>query len=177
MMLNSGCSFNMVIFDLDQTLANTSVVSELRRAGRWSDVMKRVSSIEIYPGIHQLIEGLSIRKVPLAIVTKSPDMIPKAFVRHHGWPITIIVGYHQVKKRKPDPEGLLLAIKKAGIPAERVSHVGDHAEDTAAARAAGVLAIGAAWGSDDIESLRTSAPDHMFSLVDDLSEFLFQRYQ
>lgn len=167
----------MIIFDLDQTLANTSIVADLRKARQWSAVMSSVPSIEVYPGVHDLIADLDRRKVPLAIVTKSPDMIPKAFIDHHRWPIKNVVGYHQVKNRKPHPEGLLLAIKNAGVAdASAVCHVGDLPEDTEAARAAGALSIGAAWGTEDLAGLKESSPDYLFDSIRDLSKFLLKKY-
>ena len=139
--------------------------------------MSHVPSMQIYAGINELIAELHRREVSLAIVTKSPDMIPKAFAKHHGWPITNIVGYHHVKQRKPHPEGLLLAMRNAGADPTKVCHVGDLAEDTAAARAAGVLALGAAWGCEDLNSLVASSPDRLVDSVEDLSEFLLNRYR
>ena len=39
------------------------------------------------------------------------------------WPIDIVVGYHHVKKRKPDSEGLLLAMSQAGADPGTTFHV------------------------------------------------------
>lgn len=137
--------------------------------------MSRVPSIVVYAGINALIAELNRRKVPLAIVTKSPDMIPREFAKHHGWPISNIIGYHQVRRRKPDPEALRLAMKQAGVNGGAIYHIGDHAEDTEAARSAGIIAIGAAWGAENLDALRASNPDHLFESVGQLSEFLLGR--
>lgn len=110
----------------------------------------------------------------MAIVTKSPDMVARAFVRQNGWPIDIIVGYHQVRRRKPDPEGLLLALEQAGAGPAGSFHVGDRSEDTEASRAAGMLALGAAWGINDDAELRSSNPDEVFATVADLRGFLLR---
>ena len=165
----------MVIFDLDQTLADTSIAADLRRARRWREVMALAPSFKIYPGITPLIVKLHGQGVPLAIVTRSPDMVAKALVARHGWPITNIVGYHHVKKRKPDPEGLLLALKATGVNPKDAIHVGDHAEDTEASIQAGMVAVGAEWGSEDVQGLRASKPHHLFQSVTELGEFLSKR--
>lgn len=162
----------MIIFDFDQTLVDTSSVEHLRAVRNWKGVMAKAATLPIYPGIHDLLKALHASGKTLAIVTKSPDMVPKYFIRQHHWPIDIVVGYHDVKRRKPDPEGLLLAMTRAGTTPDQTLHVGDQAQDTEAARAAGVMAIGVTWGSADQGELIASAPDHLFHTIAELTEFL-----
>jgi HAD superfamily hydrolase (TIGR01549 family) len=162
----------MIIFDFDQTLVDTRPVEALRAARKWKDVMARASKLTIYEGITDLLAELHHRSQALAIVTKSPDMVARAFIRQYKWPIDIVIGYHQVRNPKPDPEGLLLAMSKAGSTPDDTFHVGDQPEDTAASRAANVVALGAAWGLTDINPLKVSAPDHLFVSVADLRNFL-----
>lgn len=162
----------MIIFDFDQTLVDTQPVEVLRAARNWKAVMARAADLDVYGGINDLLNELHARDQVLAIVTKSPDMVPRAFVRQHRWPIDIVVGYHQVKRRKPHPEGLLLAMDKAGATPESTFHIGDQPEDTEASRAANVVAIGSGWGIGNVEALRASTPDHLFMSVADLRAFL-----
>jgi len=164
----------MIIFDFDQTLVDTQPVEALRAARNWGAVMARAAELEIYAGINDLLRKLHARDQALAIVTKSPDMVPRAFIKQHKWPINIVVGHHQVKRRKPDPEGLILAMKKAAASPESTFHVGDQPEDTEASRAASVVAIGSGWGIEDAQALKASAPDHLFMTVSDLREFLLE---
>ncbi len=102
-------------------------------------------------------------------------MVPKAFIRAHKWPIDIVVGYHHVKKRKPDPEGLILAMSQAGADPRSTFHVGDQPEDTEASRAAGVMALGAAWGIQDAAALEASKPDCIFKSVEQFKSFLLKK--
>jgi len=162
----------MIIFDFDLTLVNTRPVEALRSARRWKDVMARLPELEVYGGIHELLDELGTRGETLAIVTKSPDMVPKDFIKRYKWPIGIVIGYHQVKRRKPHPEALQLAIRKAGREPIDTRHIGDHPEDIEASRAASVKAIGAGWGSSDICALKAAKPDHLFMSVEELRAFL-----
>jgi len=162
----------MIIFDFDQTLVDTSSVEPLRAARNWKAVMAKASQLPVYEGMTDLLNELHASGHTLAIVTKSPDMVPKAFIKAHSWPIDIVVGYHQVKNKKPDPEGLLLAMSKAGATAENTYHVGDQPQDTEASRGAGVMALGSAWGCSDTQELQASKPDEMFATVGDLATFL-----
>jgi HAD superfamily hydrolase (TIGR01549 family) len=165
----------MIIFDFDQTLVDTSPVEHLRKAGKWREVMAQASSLPVYDCVHELLNEIHAVGEPLAIVTKSPDMVPKAFIKQHSWPIKIVIGYHQVRARKPDPEGLLLAMQKAGARPEETYHVGDRPEDTEASRGAGVFALGSAWGLTSTYELKASAPDQIFRSVADLRAYLKAR--
>ena len=102
-------------------------------------------------------------------------MVPKAFAKQHGWPIDIFIGYHQVSARKPDPEGLLIAMKLAGAQPHETFHVGDQSDDTAASKSAKVVSIGAGWGIPDVSDLKASQPDFLFSTVAELSEFFTKK--
>lgn len=134
--------------------------------------MGKVANLPVYPGIEDLLTGLASDGHQIAIVTKSPDMVAKWFIKNRAWPIQVVVGYHDVKRRKPDPEGLLLAMKRVGAKPEQTLHIGDQAQDTEAARAAGVRAIGVTWGIADHTELAKSNPDHLFHTVQDLAKFL-----
>jgi HAD superfamily hydrolase (TIGR01549 family) len=165
----------MIIFDFDQTLVDTSPVEHLRSARRWADVMRRAPSLEIYAGIPELLSELEAMGETVAIVTKSPSMVAKSFIERHRWPIEILVGYHDVRRVKPDPEGLLIAMERAGARPEETLHVGDQPQDTEAARGAGVTAIGSAWGIADMTALRSSRPDEIFETVADFWRYLARR--
>lgn len=164
----------MIIFDLDQTLVDTSTTEALRTARRWGDVNRRLSGLSPYPGITELITELSRLGQELAIVTNSPDMVPRHFIRRCSWPIKIILGFHQIPsgKRKPDPTGLLMALAEGESAHESTNfHVGDAPEDTEASRRANMVSIGAGWGSKNVTLLRKSGPDHLFMSVDELHSF------
>ena len=134
--------------------------------------MAQAPTLEVYGGVHELLFDLDASGQTLAIVTKSPDMIARDFVRRYRWPISIVIGYHQVSRRKPDPEALTLAMREAGAERDETFHVGDQPEDTEASRRAGIVAIGAGWGSADVGLLRASNPDHLFTSIQECREFL-----
>ena len=157
----------MVIFDFDQTLVDTSSLASLRTARRWSEVNMRARSLSPYPdpGIAELLGDLAAWNQSLAIVTSSPSMVAEGFVSRYDWPIDTVVGYHQVSRRKPHPEGLLVALQRGEADAATSFHVGDRPEDTEASHRAGLVAIGAGWGSEDVAGLRQSNPDHLFMSI------------
>jgi phosphoglycolate phosphatase-like HAD superfamily hydrolase len=158
----------LIIFDFDQTLVDTSPVEHLRAERRWKDVMARLSGLEVYPGIDELLNDLHASGKLLAIVTKSPSMVPKWFIDRQGWPVDVLIGYHDVKFRKPHPEGILTALAKGKSAAADSYHVGDQVQDTEAARAAEVAAIGVTWGIKNDADLIASKPDEVFKTVAEL---------
>lgn len=166
----------MLIFDFDQTLVDTRAVASLRQARDWPTVRVRMRTLEPYPGITELLVKLHALEQPLAIVTSSPDMMVREFAQQHQWPIETVIGYHQMRRRqKPDPYGLNLALQACDAEAATSYHVGDRAQDTQASRGANVIAVGAGWGSEEIDQLIESSPDHLFTSVEELSVFLLER--
>ncbi len=115
----------MIIFDFDLTLVDTQPVEELRTARQWRSVMARLPERKVYDGVHELLRDLDSCGQTLAIVTKSPDMVARHFVKQYQWPIRMVLGYHQVSRRKPDPEALLVAMQRAGAEPDETLHVGD----------------------------------------------------
>lgn len=136
--------------------------------------MDRLEKLEVYDGIDELLLDLHRHGHRLAIVTRSPDMVPRAFIDRRGWPVDIVLGFHQVMKRKPNPEGLFTAMRMGNAAAHETYHVGDEADDTVASRSAGVVAIGAAWGTEELGALERSQPDHVFLSVAELHSFLLR---
>jgi phosphoglycolate phosphatase-like HAD superfamily hydrolase len=162
----------MIIFDLDQTLIDSSTAEPLRKKRKWGQVYSLIPLLKPYPGINALMSELHSQGITLGIVTSSPRIYCTKVVDQWGWPISNIVAYHDTAKHKPDPEPILMAIQKAGNVKEDHFYVGDMAADTHAAKAAGVTSLGALWGSSNPEGLRQSAPDFLFSTVAELNDFL-----
>lgn len=161
-----------LIFDFDQTLVDTRPVESLRKARKWSAVLAQVDKLHVYDGITELLQELHDLGHALAIVTKSPDMVPRAFAALYRWPIDVVVGYHQVKRQKPHPEGLVFAMNRTKADAASTYHIGDHADDVAASRAAGVHAIAAGWGAQDLPTLQGAQPEQFFGTVPELRAFV-----
>jgi HAD superfamily hydrolase (TIGR01509 family) len=65
----------------------------------------------------------------------------------------------ETKRRKPDPEPLLVALGRLGIAPAEAAYVGDSPEDVAMAKAAGALAVGIPGGFPNREALVASRPD------------------
>lgn len=134
-------------------------------------------SLKPYPGVNELLNLIESRGVCMGIVTSSPNMIPIKAAALHGWSIKpdLCIGPHQVNFRhKPDPAALFHVMNKCRAEPNFTYHIGDQAHDTKASRAAGITAIGAAWGITDVTELQNSQPDHLFHAVADLQDFFYK---
>lgn len=110
------------------------------------------------PSAIELLDALAARKIPAIVVTNKPTNIARVVVeRTFGARISATFGAGDTARLKPDPEPILAALAKIGVPpSPAVWMIGDGSQDMAAARAAGVRAIayrggyGAAEAEDSI---------------------------
>lgn len=82
-----------------------------------------------------------------------------------------VVGGDCVKSNKPDPEGLLRAMRTAGLPAEHTVYVGDSVSDGECASTAGVAFVGVLSGTTGSSALGRWQPVALFDHVGELSRF------
>ena len=99
----------------------------------------------------RLIEELPDTTV-LALFSSSPRKFIKKILRRLGLEsaFSIIIGKNDVKKGKPDPEGVLKILEIAKVPPERCVFIGDTEYDRIAAERAGVRFV----HIDEIKSRR-----------------------
>ena len=101
-----------------------------------------------YDGVTELLDGLAARKLPLGIVTSKAMVSAAPSLRRFGltaWMATIVT-HDDTERHKPHPDPLLLAAARLNVSPASCWYVGDSPHDLRAARAAGMMAIGAAWG-------------------------------
>jgi phosphoglycolate phosphatase len=119
-----------------------------------------LDTTRLYPGIAEALDAL--RPLTLAVLTNKPGPFSRTILESLGVAkrFARIWGAGDVATRKPDPSGLLRLIEElAAEPGETVM-IGDSATDVATARAAGVKAVGVAWGLDP-SGLRAARPDRV----------------
>ncbi len=132
-------------------------VQAMRReyARRWAEQTRP------YAGVTELLEKLAAGDAPLNILSNKPHDATQEMVRHFfpKTPFRIVAGAVADKPRKPDPTVALEMAEKLGIAPEATLFVGDSNTDMQTAKAAGMTALGAAWGFRGREELLTSGAD------------------
>lgn len=161
-----------VLFDLDQTLINSSTAEALRKARNWPEVYRLIPGFVVYDGIADLLKMLLEREVPVGIVTSSPGAYCARVIEHHQLRIEKKVCYHDTTRRKPHPDPILKGIELLKIPANEVWAVGDDPRDIQSAKAAGAHAVAVTWGAVDASALRAAGAKELFDSVADLHAFL-----
>ena len=108
----------------------------------------------LYPGMADLLDALEADGWLLAVATGKSDRGLKLVLEHHGL-FERFVSLQTADRHpsKPDPAMLFAAMREVGAkPADTVM-VGDTAFDIDMARAAGVRALGVAWGYHETNEL------------------------
>jgi phosphoglycolate phosphatase len=112
----------------------------------------------LFPGVAAAIEAFGAREdIVLGIATgKSRRGIDRLFARE-GWaPHFLTVQTADDHPSKPHPAMIRAAMAEAGVGPERTLMVGDTTFDVEMALAAGVGALGVAWGYHPPEELRAA---------------------
>lgn len=141
-----------VIFDLDNTLAHTTALEDIRNRRDYDaitdDVLKTIAP---YPKCRDFMTRLIEKGVKIGIVTNSGHRYAKKILDHLDLPgIETIVTYTDVGANgiKPAPDGIIKAISDLGLsPGNDIIYIGDHAIDVEAAYKAGVKPVVVSWGS------------------------------
>jgi len=154
-----------IIFDLDQTLVDSRHIEHLRRSHQWPIVYQKIPTILVYEGINEILSVTRDVGIKLAIVSSSPSSYVQRVVQHFGWSFDVVVCYHDTTKHKPHPAPLIEAVNRLKIEVRDFWAVGDDSKDIIAAKASGMYAVAALWGSLDKESLKRTKPDAIFETV------------
>ncbi len=113
----------------------------------------------LYPGVRELLERLQAGGVSMGVVTQKERLFDVdgqvvgaakelAQVGIDGF-IGVTVGFEDVTRHKPHPEGIELALATLEASPEETLVVGDSAADILAANAAGCRSCHATWGLPD----------------------------
>lgn len=105
----------------------------------------------VFDGVHELLAGVAALGLKRGVVSGKS---------RGSWEITaglvglsehfdVVVLDDDVSRPKPDPEGILLAVRRLGLAPQRAAYVGDTASDVEAAALAGTWPLLATWAASD----------------------------
>ncbi|MFF8861652.1 HAD family hydrolase [Streptomyces sp. NPDC015139] len=141
----------IALFDLDDTLASTGILSKHRHNKVALDLEEvfRVEHLSAYSGMGDALTSLE-QCMTLGIVTNSARWYAEQLLKNLFPYIAFdpIVTYDDVNHLKPDPESLSLAMRLANCRPEGAVFIGNSLCDHQAAGAAGVRFLGAGWSDD-----------------------------
>lgn len=111
--------------------------------------------LSCFPGIIESLRYLKDHGVTLGVATNLPAWMAEPMAEATGVSplLETLVDFGATRGHKPSPDPLIEAMKRLGIHADSsMWYVGDHANDAAAAQAAGLLFAWASWGSTASEA-------------------------
>ena len=126
--------------------------------------------VKEFDGVNETLEELKKQGHKLAIVsTKKRDTIERGlqFMKAEHY-FDFWIGLEDVRKVKPDPEPVLLALERLKMPKEKALMIGDNYHDILAGKNAGIKTAGVAWSIKGEEYLRQFQPDYMLHHISDL---------
>ena len=116
--------------------------------------------VKAFPGVPELLDGLSARGVRMAVVTSKLEPSARRSLDFLGLTrhFELVVGLEATGRHKPDPAPVLHAIERLGARPEEAAFVGDSPHDVVAGNAAGVATVAALWGPFSREELARAGP-------------------
>lgn len=135
----------------------------------------KLESIRLYPGIKNVLSSLKRKGLKLAVVTDAENGHAISRLQKVGLLkyFDVIISADMTGKRKPEPDSLLLALRKLGVRAEEAAIVGDSLRrDIEAGRRLGMLTIYAAYGDRNFLESGKGEADFVVREPEDIVEFL-----
>lgn len=148
----------------------------------FSSLRAQPNSMEpLYPGAGEAIARLAARDdIVLGIATgKSMRGIEVVLGHYKLLPHFVTVQCADTAPSKPDPGMVLNALRDTGIAADDAALIGDSIYDMQMAKAAGVRAIGVAWGYHPPNDLIDAGADAIvedFGALDDVLDALWAEH-
>lgn len=135
-----------LFLDLDQTLVITQAIEPLRQKRNWPAVYRAFDRTRLPPGTKAFLREAP-RLATLGVITNSPRTYATRLLAYHSLDVRVLVAYHDVRNRKPNPDPIVRAAEIVGLPVERCIHVGDSETDIEASLRAGTITVAVGWGA------------------------------
>jgi phosphoglycolate phosphatase len=127
----------------------------------------------LYDGIDELLDALQAEGWLLAIATGKSDRGLSLCLERHGLARRFVsLQTADRHPSKPHPSMAEQALAEAGAAAELSMLIGDTSYDMAMAKAAGVRAVGAAWGYHEEQELLAAGADYVARRPSDIAELV-----
>jgi phosphoglycolate phosphatase len=123
-----------------------------------------------YPGISECLTELHSAGFHLAVLSNKPHLFTSEIVARlfPNLLFSPVFGQRLGVPRKPDPEAALQIAHLWNLTPSDCRFIGDSIIDVATAKAAGIPAIGVAWGYENASSLLAAGAERVLASIADL---------
>ena len=127
--------------------------------------LERRNRTRPYEGIQEMLESLSILKLPLCVFSNKPHTDTLDVVKGYFPKIAFasVRGQMEGVPVKPDPQGALQIARELFLDPSDFLYVGDTGVDMDCANAAGMVPVGALWGFRTREELLEHGAKHLIA--------------
>lgn len=159
---NTAKKYEAIIFDLDGTLYDTSIVDPLLRQLRqvkrmspeyhqiWRDIDKTIDGYKEYDGMAEVLNFIRENGIKTVLVTGALKHRTNKLKRFN-LPLMGIVSRFDVSHKKPHPAPMFRALEILGCDASKVLSIGNQVIDLLSSKGAGIDFALATWGVRDHE--------------------------
>ncbi len=127
-----------------------------------------------YEGVDRVLDELTRRALPYAILSNKPHEQTVDVVAHHfsGWSFRIVRGWKVGCPVKPDPRAALEIARELDVPSGHCTFVGDSGVDIQTAINAKMIGIGAAYGLRGRDELIAAGADQIIDTPIELLDLI-----
>ena len=133
------------------------------------------TAVSTFPGMRESLIEFVRRGWRLAIVTTKPRVSALRHLESQGLThlFEIVIAGDECQNLKPHPEPFLKALQALEVGSAESVGVGDSEHDIRSARAAGLITVGACWGTMNRDKLLEAEPDFLVEKPIDLIALRF----
>ena len=149
-------------------------LTKLRAAMQEEYTIRWKNKSRPYKGIDVLLNELTARQIPMAILSNKPDSFTQDCAAQllSQWKFNIVRGARVGIPYKPDPTSALDIAQKMKLDPSNIFYIGDTDTDMETALNAGMIAVGATWGFRSAKELIESGAHHLIDNPADLLHYI-----
>jgi N-acetyl-D-muramate 6-phosphate phosphatase len=127
---------------------------------------------KLLPTVKKTFMFIDGKELKIGVVTTKIRSEASAILKGYGLPYDVLVGGDEVKRRKPNPESIIMACRKLRLAPKECMFVGDHPFDMEAAASAGCVPAGTLTGWGNKKNLKAAGAKYVIRNLEGLERMI-----